>query len=231
MSDLFISGLVILGAYLIGSVPSSYLLAKYVRGIDIREYGSGNIGATNFATHVSKVWMVPVALYDSLGKGMLPVLIASDKVFDLGIGVAALAALAAVAGHNWPVFLRFSGGRGISVGIGAVIAFGAPLTILWAAIPAIMLTLSPWKDTAVSWMLSSMVLPLWVYLAGYDAWIVFFCAAFTVVMCIRRVSADGIGAALKHHEGISPSRVLFNRVVFDRDIASRDQWVRQQPKS
>ena len=145
MSDLFISALVILGAYLIGSVPSSYLLAKYVRGIDIRDYGSGNIGATNFATHVSKVWMVPVALYDSLGKGTLPVLIASDKVFDLGIGVAALAALAAVAGHNWPIFLRFSGGRGISVGIGAVLAFGAPLTILWCAIPAVMFTLSPWR--------------------------------------------------------------------------------------
>ena len=60
--------LLLLVAYLLGSVPSAYLIAKWTRGIDIRQYGSGNVGASNISTVVSKRWAIPVTIFD-IGKG------------------------------------------------------------------------------------------------------------------------------------------------------------------
>ena len=231
MNDLVLAVVVIVGSYLVGSVPSSYLVARYVGGIDIRDYGSGNVGASNLATHMSRMWAVPVVLYDVVAKGSLPILVASDKVFDLGMGVAVLAAIAAMVGHNWPIFLGFSGGRGVSVGIGSVGALGVPLLILWGSIPAILITMSPWKDSAVAWLLGSALLPIWAVMAGYDVWVVVFCIGFTVVTVIRRATTGSWQNALAGQEGLTMWRLLINRVVFDRDIASREAWISQRPAS
>ncbi len=231
MNDLAWAIVVIAGSYLVGSVPSSYLVARYIGGIDIREYGSGNVGASNLATHVSRVWAVPVVLYDVLAKGSLPILVASDKVLDLGSGIAVSAAMAAMIGHNWSVFLGFSGGRGVSVGVGSVGALGVPLLILWGSIPAVLITLSPWKDSAVSWLLGAALLPVWSALAGQGVWVVMFCAGFVVVTVIRRAASGNLHDALTRHEGLTMRRLLINRVVFDRDIVSRDAWVNQRPSS
>ncbi len=231
MNDLVLAVVVIVGSYLVGSVPSSYLVARYVGGIDIRDYGSGNVGASNLATHVSRMWAVPVVLYDVVAKGSLPILVASDKVFDLGMGVAVLAAIAAMVGHNWPIFLGFSGGRGVSVGIGSVGALGVPLLILWGSVPAILITMSPWKDSAVAWLLGSALLPIWAVIAGYDVWVVVFCIGFTVVTVLRRATTGSWQNALAGQEGLTMWRLLINRVVFDRDIASREAWISQRPAS
>ena len=106
---------VVLGAYLLGSVPSAYLAGQWSRGIDIRRYGSGNVGATNLMRFTSKRVAIPVIIFDSV-KGMIMVGVA----WQLGLGVTEqmLVGIAAIVGHNWPVFLRFTGGRGVITTMG-----------------------------------------------------------------------------------------------------------------
>ena len=112
--------------YLIGAVPLGLVLGKLLRGIDIREYGSGKIGATNVLRAVGGKAATAVLIFD-LGKGVLAVFIA--KGLGDALYVEAIAGLAAVAGHNWSIFIGFSGGRGVNTGLGGL--FG--MAPMWAA--------------------------------------------------------------------------------------------------
>lgn len=124
-------GILILTGYLIGSIPFGYLAGK-LRGIDIREHGSGNIGATNVLRTLGKAIGIPVLILDVL-KGLAPVLIAqhfSDQTL-----VHILTAFATIMGHNYTMWLRFKGGKGIATSAGALIPLIAfPLgiaVIIW----------------------------------------------------------------------------------------------------
>lgn len=120
--------LLVSAAYLIGSVPFGYLLARFVRGLDIRTVGSGNIGATNVGRVMGRPWGILVFALDVL-KGFLPIM-AVETIFrpglvqlDLQPGLlAAAVGLATVIGHNWPVFLRFRGGKGVATTCGVFLA-------------------------------------------------------------------------------------------------------------
>lgn len=116
----------LVAAYLIGSVPVSYLAARFGAGIDLRQHGSGNLGATNLYRVLGLKYAIPVALLDVL-KGAGPVLalssFAGDNVwYPLGIGTAA------ILGHVFPVYLKFKGGKGVATAAGAVLAV-APLAL------------------------------------------------------------------------------------------------------
>ena len=111
-------GLVVLG-YLVGSLSPSVFLGKLFKGVDLRKQGSGNAGTTN-AFRVLGVKMGTAVLVADLLKGVIPVVIA-----DLVLGepiVTVLVALATVAGHNYSIFLRGKGGKGVATGAGAAIA-------------------------------------------------------------------------------------------------------------
>jgi glycerol-3-phosphate acyltransferase PlsY len=125
----------ILAAYLCGAVPFGLLVAR-ARGIDIRSVGSGNIGATNVFRCVGKGWGLLTFALDVL-KGLLPVLLL-PRPDAAGAAAPLLYAGAAVAGHNWPVFLRFRGGKGVATSVGALLgiapgAVGAGLGV-WVAV-------------------------------------------------------------------------------------------------
>ena len=98
--------LLIIGAYLAGGVPSGYILARSLRGIDIREYGSGNVGASNVTAVIGARAGVLLGAYDCLVKGTLPVLIA--RALDQSAGVQVAVGLASVAGHAWSPYIRFT---------------------------------------------------------------------------------------------------------------------------
>ena len=125
----------LLGAYLLGSVPFAYIVAKRVQGIDIRTVGSGNVGATNVARVLGRKWGIFVFLLDVL-KGFLPVA-AAQWLNGRGVGsadpplIVALTGLAAIAGHNWSVYLGFRGGKGMATSCGAFLAI-FPLGLLIA---------------------------------------------------------------------------------------------------
>lgn len=226
-----LSILAVVAAYLIGSVPSSYLVAKWVAGIDIRTYGSGNVGASNVSTHVGKAWIAPVALFDVFAKAWIPVYVVGDRVLGLGDAAEALVGLAAVAGHNWPVFLRFSGGRAISVAIGAFGAFATPLIVLFGTLPVIMALATPWRDSGLWWLVTVALMPIWAWLMlGHDA-AFYFCLGFALLMVARRATSGGISTDLARHYGMSRTRIVMNRIVFDRDIADREEWVHRRPQA
>jgi acyl phosphate:glycerol-3-phosphate acyltransferase len=119
--------LVIVFAYLCGSIPTGVIIARRL-GIDVRKAGSGNIGATNVARSVGK----KAGLFTLLGdaaKGLIPVLIV--RALDLGETPLACAAVAALLGHVFSPFLNFSGGKGVATGLGVFLGL-APQAILIA---------------------------------------------------------------------------------------------------
>jgi acyl phosphate:glycerol-3-phosphate acyltransferase len=124
------AGLVALG-YLSGSIPFGLLLVRLFRGVDVREQGSGNIGATNVARVAGKGLGVAVLVLDAL-KGALPVLLARS-VESPGSGVPAAVGLAAFAGHVAPPWLGFKGGKGVATALG-VVAVLAPRAALAGAV-------------------------------------------------------------------------------------------------
>jgi glycerol-3-phosphate acyltransferase PlsY len=132
----FIS-VIVLG-YLVGSIPFGLLLSKRYARVDVRKYGSGKTGATNVLRTAGRKTAIMVVLLD-LAKGMLAVIFAGLIIgksylvvngFGLGALVAeVLAALAAIVGHNWSVFLKFQGGRGVATFFGGLIALCPPAAI------------------------------------------------------------------------------------------------------
>lgn len=116
--------LVIVGSYLLGSLPSAYVVVKWRTGKDIRTMGSGNVGTTNAVRAVGPLGYL-VFVLDVL-KGFLPVLIA--RVY-WGFPLAAAAGLAALLGHFFPVWLQFRGGKGVATSFGIYLAL-APITAL-----------------------------------------------------------------------------------------------------
>jgi len=113
----------VIAAYLLGSIPFAYLAGRWLKKVDIRREGGGNVGATNVLRQVGTAAGIVVMAAD-IGKGTLAIIIAQ------GLGVSQLvvfaAGLAVVVGHNWPVFLDFEGGRGGATTIGVFFAL-API--------------------------------------------------------------------------------------------------------
>jgi glycerol-3-phosphate acyltransferase PlsY len=139
---MFTSFLIAVASYLLGSIPFGYLLVRVFRGEDVRQSGSGNIGATN-VSRKSPVLGILTLLLDAL-KGTAAVAL-SYVVADRGVAIPtleqmALAALFAVLGHMFPVWLGFRGGKGVATGLGAFVVI-APKAVLIAAVIFIMVVL------------------------------------------------------------------------------------------
>lgn len=111
--------------YLLGSIPTGFLYGKWLRGIDIRKYGSGNVGATNAARVLGRTAFVIVLVLD-IAKGVLAVMI--PRWLGMDESVRVLAGLAAVFGHSYTVFLRFRGGKGVATSAGVFFALAPFVT-------------------------------------------------------------------------------------------------------
>ena len=125
-------------AYLIGSIPTGYLIVKAKTGQDIRTIGSGSTGATNVKRVLGKKWFFTVMILDAI-KGMVPVLIAKYLTFGDSLGlVAVVSAVMVIIGHSKSLFLGFKGGKSVASGIGTIYALnfyvGLILTVVWSII-------------------------------------------------------------------------------------------------
>ncbi len=118
--------LMLAGAYLLGSVPFSQLLAK-LNGVDLRRVGSGNVGAGNLTKQSGLAWGTAAAVLDGL-KGLIPVWIAREMGF--GLGAAGIVGVAAVIGHNWSFWMRGRSGRGLATSAGVLVAID-PVLMVW----------------------------------------------------------------------------------------------------
>jgi len=225
--NILLSAAVIVGAYLLGAIPSSYYLGRLKQGIDIRKYGTGNVGISNVATFAGKKAVVPLVLFDIFIKGMLPVVIASGKVLDLGLEVEVGAGAAAIIGHNWPVWLKFAGGRGMATVLGVVAALCWPLVILYGSVAGIGWLLT--RSSAIWWGIAALSMPVWSLILRQPREVTLFALGFLIVTAIKRLTSNRTtpGAAPEQQAGLL--RLAWNRLVFDRDIASREEWVYRRP--
>jgi len=148
-------------AYFLGSIPFGYLLVLLFRKEDIRETGSGNIGATNVIRSGSR-WLGIFTLLLDLGKGFLAVVIARHlAVGSHAIDTASIGALFAVIGHVFPIWLRGKGGKGVATALGVFLAL-APLAALGALGVFILITFST-RYVSLASILAAISFPLWIW--------------------------------------------------------------------
>ena len=214
----------VIAAYLWGAIPSSYLAARRLRGLDIRRFGSGNVGASNAAEALGAWPAVAIGAFDCVGKGMLPVVLA--RIVGLDAWAQGLVGVAAIAGHNWSPYIGMTGGRGVSVAVGAllgllmwreVLVFG----VLFGLIGRLIM-----KDTALGTLAALIALPPLTYLFAEPPALSYTAIAIALVIVAKRVTANW--------ERMAPGerwyRVIVNRVVWDRDVSSRESWIsRREP--
>lgn len=219
--------LLLIGGYLLGSVPSAYLIARWLRGIDLRQYGSGNVGAANVMTVVSKWWGVVVVIYDVV-KGFVPVYVA--QALGLGLVPQIAIGLGAISGHNWPLFLGFNGGRGFLTIIGAGLVL-APKLILIALAFALLLGL--FHQLAVGSIVALAALPVCACffpgvfgIVSEPAVLSLGFVAILIVTVVRRLTGRRAAIATS----VPTGQLMLNRLVFDRDIRDRDAWIHRGPE-
>jgi glycerol-3-phosphate acyltransferase PlsY len=213
--------LLIIAAYLFGSVPAAYLVAR-ARGIDIRKQGTQQVGGGNLWRLTSRKLGLMVGIFDFL-KGILMVWITSLQGFNAGQQL--VVGLATIVGHNWPVFLRFHGGRGAATTLGLVIILPVLNDISWwpsvIAIGIVVVFTIILRSSPLPVLVSAASLPLtsWLF-GGENAVIVTFLVIFLIIV-VKRLTAQSSAEAAT----ISKGRLFLNRLLFDRDIADRSAWV------
>lgn len=180
--------LLLVGAYLLGSVPTGLLLARSM-GINIRECGSGNIGATNVYRTAGKKLGVMTLTGDCL-KGLIPVLIAKS----LGLPPAWVAGigLAAFLGHVYTIFLGFKGGKGVATALGVLLAT-APLAVLFGVF-VFAAVLYKWRYVSLASITAAGLIPALAWATGGASEII----GMSVVI--------GVIVIVKHHENIARLR-------------------------
>jgi len=215
--------LLILGAYLLGSVPTAYLIAKWRRGIDIREYGSGNVGAANVLAVVSKRWTIPVTIFD-IGKGAFTVWVA--QLLGLGAAQQVTVGILTIMGHNWPIFLRFRGGRGVFTTLGVVAMLSPKLGLIAAVISY---ALAPLRQVALGVFMALVSLPFFGWFLSQPLGIeeglpiTLGFVALTLIALSRRLVAPRTPLS----ESVPRAQLFVNRILFDRDIRDRKAWISQ----
>jgi len=211
----------VLGAYGIGSVPTSYLAAK-LAGIDPRRHGTGYVGASNLWRLTSWRIGLPVVILD-ITKGALIVLMA----YWAGLGTVQQVTIGtvAIAGHNWSLFLRFKGGRGNATTLGVALILPVINNLVpWGAIISstiVFLTMVLIHDTPPGVFVALAILPMisWLF-AEPPAMTLGFSAMFILAM-IARVTAPRTQLS----NSVSPRQLLLNRLLFDRDIRDKKAWM------
>ncbi|MFW6382027.1 MAG: glycerol-3-phosphate 1-O-acyltransferase PlsY [Bacillota bacterium] len=129
--------ILILIAYLIGSIPTGYLFTRAILKVDIRDYGSGNVGATNVARKLGFKMGAIVALID-IFKGFLPVMIGRNILYDSPEYFIFIIGFFAIIGHDWSIFLKFDGGKGVATTFGVILGLNfisfLILAIIWLSV-------------------------------------------------------------------------------------------------
>lgn len=170
-------------SFLIGSIPIGLVIVKF-KGIDLKKIGSGNIGATNVWRAIGKEAAI-ITLIGDIAKGAVPILIVRAFFPDIGLQVSesgfqalqfsisnpklaleGVLGLAAILGHNFSIFLRFKGGKGVATSLGVLLALSPHVALITATIWLFMLNLKGYSS--LSALVSFGLLPLSIYLLDYS---------------------------------------------------------------
>lgn len=183
-------------SYLIGSIPTGYLISKWFKKIDIREHGSGNPGATNVFRVVGTTAGAITLIIDFF-KGFIPV-ITAIHFFPNQLILIVIIGLFSIAGHNWTLFLKFRGGKGVITSGGVFMAIlPIPTTI---AFTIFLITFFATKHVSIGSMISAISLPISVWFINGSYFLTtvsFFCAALIIFLHRSNISRLIKGKELK----------------------------------
>lgn len=219
--------LLIIGSYLLGSVPAAYLAIRWARGVDIRKQGTGNVGAANVLSTGPKWLAVPVALFD-IGKGAFCVWVA--QLLGLGAAQQVTAGLCAIVGHNWPVFLNFRGGRGVFASLGFITILSPLLGLYTLVMPYLF---APFRLVALGVFFAFISVPTLAWFLSEPLGI---SERLTVTLGLVAMSLIGFSKRLlvprsALGKSVPLGELVVNRLLFDRDIADRKAWIYRSPSS
>ena len=195
---MLLSSLLLLAlGYLLGSMPNGYLAGRWLKGIDLRQCGSGSTGATNVLRNVGKGPALVVFLLD-VGKGALAVLLA--KSFGLNDWVHVLAGLAALAGHIWPVWLGWKGGKAVATGLGMFLGLAWPVGL--ACFGLFMAVISISRIVSLSSVVAAIGLPVLMLISGCSsAYLVVSLVASVLVLWRHRSNIERLIAGTEPRIG------------------------------
>lgn len=204
-------------AYLFCSIPTANVLAKVLRGVDLRNYGSRSVSASNAGELLGK-WAIAVVGVGDAFKGAIPVWVAQA----MGEGLAAQMAigLMGIAGHNWSIYLGFKGGRGLACMIGVMAAMAQMELLLFTIIALLGLAFS--ANAPVSLAIATALLPLWS--ATFERPGPFLWGMSLIVVLVAAKRLEGNRVRLPRRGKAS---VLAYRLFLDRDTRSRQGWLRR----
>ncbi|MDD2752933.1 MAG: glycerol-3-phosphate 1-O-acyltransferase PlsY [Candidatus Omnitrophica bacterium] len=186
-------------SYLVGSFPTAYIFGKLLKGVDIRRVGSGNVGATNAFRVLGKGPGIAVLCIDIL-KGFIAVVFLGNSSGQLDTVISPqllgiILGLACIIGHNWPVFLRFKGGKGVATTLGVLLALACTIASLKIILLSLFLTWSAvflfFRIVSLASIVTAIMLPVYAYVFKQPAPII------TVSILLALLSIA------RHHSNIS----------------------------
>ncbi len=202
-------------AYLWGSLSPSFLVARWAGGIDLRRYGSGNVGSSNVGEQLGSAWTIGVGFLD-LVKGCVPVLLLRAGGFDEGSTL--LAGLATVMGHNWSLYLRFTGGRGMATTIGVLLAWDARLALL---LLGALVAGGSLRASASGALIGLVLLAPGAWVLGDVPELVAACALLALLIAVKRLEANRLPLPADSRQR---RMVLLRRLWQDRDVPRDQPW-------
>ena len=149
---------IILISYLLGSIPTGFLIGKYLKNIDLRLIGSGSTGATNVLRNVGK-WPALFVFIIDVGKGLIAVKIAQYYA-NQGL-IEVLAGISAISGHIWPIWLRGKGGKAVATGLGMFLALSWKVGL--ASLGVFLIVLAKSKFVSLSSISAALLLPIFMF--------------------------------------------------------------------
>jgi glycerol-3-phosphate acyltransferase PlsY len=205
VEQLLESVLLFVAGYLLGSIPAAQLATRWLKRADLRQYGSGTVSASMVWEHIARWAVVPVGL-------------------GLGPIVAAAAGLAAAAGHNWSIFLRFLGGRGLSCFLGmwlVLFPWGFPWMLGFLAVGWLL------GDSAPFALVGLATMPLFAAWIGGPEIVAPAAGAMLLLTLAKRLEANRRPLP---PPGPERRRIILYRFFLDRDIASHAEWIGRRPQ-
>jgi len=183
-------------SYLAGSIPTAYIFGRWLKGIDIRKFGSGNVGATNALRILGKGAAIVILLLDIL-KGFLPVLFLGDLIAAKSTSVSQeflliILGLACICGHNWTIFLGFKGGKGVATTFGVLLALTLKISGFKAIVGLAILTWSLvfviTRIVSIASVLTAVSLPAYMFFFRQSQTLTFASVLLAIFVILRHWS-------------------------------------------
>jgi glycerol-3-phosphate acyltransferase PlsY len=213
--------LVFVSGFVIGSLPISYWYIKSFKGIDLRYVGTRSLGSSNMINFVGKKPVYFVALFDFGFKGTMPLLILRYLEYEPWVQV--FAGLLIVCGHNWSPFVGYKGGRGILTSLGVILGLGMWIEFTMMCILAGFIGRGLiYKDSAF-WTFIGFGLFIGLVLIFNDkSYFIVFSNLLVACLLFKRLIGN-----MEPMRGRSKLKIILYRLIFDRDIRSRNDWIRR----